>query len=441
MTPPKRVSIQEWVSSDAPFAALVNSGLSPDQAIASLVRVSDELGSGSDARRRLAVSGSLVTAEGVAGIIRLTPDLELEIIPKFLDPESRWQTDFYQLAVLTQHSNLKFGSQVSASSEKDSDLTAIFARNLIAMIRANRRVPLRTYKVRRWRGFEIDGEIDPDEMLLPSDNGFRQSEATFSRVNKYTALIDDALKILATEVGDPSLSAQLRTLVLEKDSKNLFVPRPLQAPGRHRRWQPALDLAFLVSSGFRGSLDSSNQHAPGFYIDTWRAWEELVTVSIQESLGAVGQVSPQIALPLGTRRRGSTLRPLNTTPDVLFSREPHDMVIDAKYKGRPSKDDRIAIEDIYEVLAFLRASGSECGVLIYPSNYLDPAPPIGTVELFEDVVVGELRILGVRVSVQGLGRTGGRREFSSRLGARLLELMNHKLNVGIPEVGLDGQLV
>jgi len=402
--------------SAAPFEALRESGLDSEQSVVVLARVAGALGGSSRSGPRFRHDGMVTTVGGLAGIIRLTSRVELEIVPKFLDSASQWQADFFQLALLTRHATLLGSAPVAASVEQSSDLSTIVARNLLAMIRANSRTPLRTYRVRRWVDFEVDGELDPDAACLPSEDGFLQTQPTFSNENKFAALIDQALTVLATEVSDPALAAQLRHARTLPERHREERPLPLRAPGRHRRWQPALDLAYLVCAGFGGGLSSGALHAPGFYMDTWRAWEDLITFAVRRAYKAPTVVRSQVPLGLGVRVRGSLTEAADTKPDVLVESPTSTLVIDAKYKGRPDREYRITNEDLYEVLAFLRAASTDRAVLLYPADAEEPPAPVGTVTQFEAITVDTMTVIGAKVAVQGLGRSKGLASFASNVG-------------------------
>ena len=412
----ERVTIQEWAASDDPFQALGRSGLDAEHAISLLSRTASALGKNPDSKRRLELEGTKVRAAGIAGIVRLTPGIEVEIVPKFLDAAVDWQADFFQMAMVTKHAGLMSAAPIAATVEQNADLATIVARNLMHQIRANRRAPLRTYKVRHWVDFEIDGEVSPDDALFASDEGFTQSLPIFIRRNRYTALVDRALGVLADEVRDPRIASQLRGLRSGNGPEVRDAIGRLRAPGRHRRWQPVLDLSYLVCTGFGGSMRSDVMHAPGFYLDTWRAWEDLITFALRRTLSGAATVCSQGSLELGVRQRGGVEKPATTTPDIVIQTGTSALVVDAKYKGRRGKAPRITNEDVYEALAFLKASATNRAVLLYPKEPgIDPEP-VGTVAEFERVRVDTAEVIGATVAVQGLGQSGGLAEFSRVVG-------------------------
>lgn len=415
---PSRVSVREWESSSAPYDALLQSGLEADQAVAVLAKVAASI-SRELPSAQLRITGRMVLARGIAGILRLTPRVELEIVPKFLDTEKHWQNDFFQLALLTRYARLMGFAPVSASVAQASDLSSIVARNLLSMIRANRRAPLRTYMVRRWSDVEIDGDVEPESVFLPSEDGFEQTQATLTRQNRFSRLVDEALVALADEVRDPALAAQLRHSLSEAPRRGQGRVQRLRAPARHRRWQPALDLSYLVGKGFGGSLNAGTLRAPGFYMDTWRAWEDLVTFAARRALGSAGLVRTQVGFQFGSRVRGPIAEDAVTTPDVVVEVPTSTVVVDAKYKGGPDREYRVSNEDLYEALAFMRAAKSTKAVLLYPADAADPPLAVGTTELFEEITVDAMSVVGARVTVQGLSQSGGLSAFAQRVGAWL----------------------
>jgi len=57
-------------------------------------------------------------AKGIAGLVRLNSQVELEIIPKFLDGAEHgndWRSDFYYLATLSRHGQLLANDKLSES--------------------------------------------------------------------------------------------------------------------------------------------------------------------------------------------------------------------------------------------------------------------------------------------------------------------------------------
>jgi 5-methylcytosine-specific restriction endonuclease McrBC regulatory subunit McrC len=124
---------------------------------------------------------------------------------------------------------------------------------------------------------------------------------------------------------------------------------------------------------------------------------------------------------LGSRKRQGAASDLKVKPDLVVSKSGKSFVVDAKYKTRSDRDEeRIAEEDIYESLAFAKASNVRDVILVYPSPAISPkAAFVGESEVFEIITVDGVRIVGVHTEVRGISKRRGLAEFSNRLAASL----------------------
>jgi len=62
-------------------------------------------------------------------------------------------------------------------------------------------------------------------------------------------------------------------------------PRARQLPGRALAWQPLFDLSVDVLKGFGLDYRQGAASAPAYLVDTWRVWEDLLTISARWDLG------------------------------------------------------------------------------------------------------------------------------------------------------------
>ncbi len=132
-------------------------------------------------------------------------------------------------------------------------------------------------------------------------------------------------------------------------------------------------------------------------------------------------VVAQKAFSLGTRTRGNmgVTRLLSVFPDFVI--EPDGdrprMILDAKYKGHVEKNGqtRISEADIYESLAFSRATSCNLVVLVYPALPTDELQPIGACIVFEKIQVGLVYILGVQIETRGISKAGALNKFALSL--------------------------
>lgn len=88
------------------------------------------------------------------------------------------------------------------------------------------------------------------------------------------------------------------------------------------------------------------------------------------------------------------------------------MLVDAKYKTRAGQErGRVLAADVYEGLAFLRASGSKRLALVYPGPAQGTRQRVGTTERFETISVDDMEIRAFHVEVRGISVKDGFRRF------------------------------
>ncbi|GIK51473.1 MAG: hypothetical protein BroJett014_04460 [Planctomycetota bacterium] len=162
--------------------------------------------------------------------------------------------------------------------------------------------------------------------------------------------------------------------------------------------------------------------APGFVLDTWRVWEDLLTVALRLSWGS-GKVNVQRSVALGTRMvlgadGKAHSRTAWVTPDLDLSCGGDGVLIDSKYKGRIGESkNRVSEADLYEALAFASASKRKRVILLYPAVARTPSPqPVGTTTIFERIVVGDTAVFAGEVEVRGISKAGGLRRFADTIG-------------------------
>lgn len=357
-----------------------------------------------------------------AGLIRLTPSLELEVAPKFLgldDADAAWREDFFFLSTLSRHGRLLATERLSASGGAPRDLSTLVARSITSMYEARKRRPLRSYRRVKEADFFVDGDPDPVDLIFPSPDGFEQEIIRFDRRNGWNADIVAAAKELLPEVSDPSAVGSLVRLIEDLAPQSEPASRRKAIPARHRAWRPLHELSVDVLGGLGLTYQQGQAHAPGYLVSTWRVWEDLLTVAARLGFGR-SAVVPQKGFALGTKTKVSTgaVSKLSVFPDCVIESEgtrPR-MVLDAKYKGHVEKGQlRITEADIYEALAFSRATGCNLVVLAYPAQPGDAPQPVGTCMVFEKAQVEAVRIIGVQIESRLISKSGALRTFSANL--------------------------
>jgi len=367
----------------------------------------------------------------VAGMIRLGPSLELEIAPKFLGldrNEPRWREDFYFLANLSRHGRLLASERLRGSSGAPKDFAALVARSLAGMYRDNRRKPLRAYRRTQEMSFSIDGEVDPYDLSHPGPDGFAQEIVRYDRRNPFNASIVGAAKELLPEVSDPIAVAELVRIIEDLPEQGRPAPsRTQKVPGRARAWQPTLDLSNDVLRGLGVSYKYGPASMPGYVVGTWRTWEDLLVVASRFAFGR-DVVRVQLGHQLGTRTRTPSggASAFNVFPDLMITTGSSGFrfILDAKYKSTYDKGRvRISEADVYEALAFARATTCDTVVLAYPALPSNSPLPLGQVLSFEQVSVDKTRIYGVQIEVRGISQRAGLKTFSARMQQDLSEIV------------------
>lgn len=369
------------------------------------------------------LAGQRVQATDFAGLLRVAPGIELEVAPKFLgSASSGWREDFFFLAMLSRHGRLLSSDRLRAVSSTNGDLATLVARALIQMYWDNQRRPIRTYRRCIERHFAVDGDIEPEELRLPNDDGFAQTLIRFDRNNTFNASIKAACAQLLGEVQDAEARANL-----ERIMQRLGPQAPIRGlrtqrlPSRSRSWHTTYELALDVLRGFGLTYDSGQAQAPGFVLSTWQVWEDLVTISLRAHLGGQA-VAAQKGIQLGHRQRKaegdwSSKRTLDVTPDLKIDGSKAgfgELLIDAKYKGRWHQGrQRIVEADVYEAMAFAKAAKADRIVLVYPKSSNTASKPVGTTTVFERVEVQGLTIWGVEAEVRGIAQAGGLKAFAA----------------------------
>jgi 5-methylcytosine-specific restriction enzyme subunit McrC len=389
-------------------------GLDQQQAVGLLTnageRLRQRLGLGDE--NPIKADGNKAKISGLAGVVRLTPTVEIDLAPKFLGHSySGWREDFIAISNITGEGRLLTGEPVYARYGASSDLASLIGRMFVDDYWRNHRQPLRVYKQRKWRDWSLDGDIDFDEFIERSPEGVPQTAIILDRDNAFTGVIARAAQLLMAQVRDPGVRHELSSVLTTLPTNPAIPSRLPPLPSRHQRWEPLVELSQQIVEGFDLTLENGPLQGPGFIVRTWQAWERLVYLALRQGLG-VNRVTAHELHELGERNG----EPFDVNPDVTSAGESGERwLLDAKYKTRFwGGETRVSQGDVYEALAFLDGAEARTIVLAYPAAARpDREPrPCGTCEVFERITVDERAILGVEVEVRGLGRAGGYRAFA-----------------------------
>lgn len=384
----------------------------------------------------ISISDGALSVVDIAGILRLSPLLELEIAPKFLGLDSvnsRWREDFFFLATLSKHGQLLNNERLNAKSGEVVDLHTLVARTMADMYWSNHRRPLRTYNNRSFIDFVIDGDIEPESLVHPNPEGFEQTGILYDRNNRYNSVILSAAKHLIPNLREPSVIAQLERMIQALSPQHLLrgIIRNHNLPNRSSRWQPLFDLSSDILKGFGLIFSGGNVWAPGYVLNTWRVWQDFLKLSMRLSFGS-NRVQSQVPKLLGTRQRflnGNINRTIQAkvTPDLIINSPNIDapyFLLDAKYKGHIEDGQiRISEQDLYEAIAF--SKGAECKnvILAYPAISSENTK-LGQATIIEKIEVGNITVIGVGIETRGISSLGGLNRFSKKCGNDLEEIVN-----------------
>jgi 5-methylcytosine-specific restriction enzyme subunit McrC len=407
-----RYSVVEYAASPWTLAEVATAGgLSRDEVIVRVGEASSRIQRAlRNARPRLEIDGEHVRAEAFSGLLRVPGGIEVEVAPKFLGADDpTWREDFFAIATLTHFGRLLPAEALLAQRGKRDDLATLAGRALVEMFGENQRRPIRVYRRSRSQEFSAEGDVDPESFLFPSADGFDVESLTLTRRNSYNATLQAAALALVPEVRDGDTRKHLERLVRNLGSQTVDrdAGRRRRLPGRSRCWQPAYDLSCDVLDGFGMRFGDGSALAPGFLLDTWRAWQDLVGMALRVAVGAA-RVSYLHGVCLGRRVFEGVEGKVTVTPDLVVTAST-PFVLDAKYKGR-AEDGRghIGEADLYEALAFMRAVGTSRAALLYPAIPRRGTVPVtGACHEFERIETGGDVILGIEVDVRGISQAGG----------------------------------
>lgn len=382
-----------------------------------------------------------VKAVDFAGLVRLSPSMELEVAPKFLgldDSDTSWREDFFFLSTLSRHGRLLASESLSATGGSPQNLATLVARSMAGMYQASMRRPLRSYRRVKESSFFLDGDPDPIDLVFPTPDGFKQETVIYDRNNCWNADLMAAAKTLLPEINDPSTTGHLIRLIQDLTPQRYGRNHGKPIPGRHRTWKPLHDLALDVLNGLGVSFEQGHARAPGYLVSTWRVWEDFMTVVSRLAFGR-SVVASQQGFDFGNRIKvGSSTkkRKLSVFPDCTINGKGScpDFLLDAKYKGHIEKETlRISEADIYEAYAFAKAANCPLVVLAYPSIPKDKVLPVGTCVPFERIECDGVTITGGQVESRYISKVGALTKcadtFRESLTQMLTELIRDQSHV------------
>jgi len=363
------------------------------------------------------MDSNTVRAVNVAGTIRLSSQIELEVVPKYLgfsEDDVHWKEDFYLLSTLSRHGKLLEGDNIHTTSAFRSSLYDIAGRALAEGFVPLRRNLLRKYRRNQFEDYSIDGDIRFEDAFVRLPDGIPQENVTFDKKNEYNATILAAMRYVQPHISDPRVQRILRdsiTVLSPQSDAELDRPR-LTLPGRALRWKREYDLAYDIIHGMGVVFTDGTILSPGFMVSTWQIWEWLLNIAIRVGEPTLSVVS-QKPFPFGSCQTAIEQQ-LHVYPDISTIRSDTGetvYLVDAKYKRLSLYNNREADRsDIYEALAFCRASGCNRLFLAYPceTGLADDM----RIRLIETYRIDGNTIYIIQIPVHGLATPGGLRNFS-----------------------------
>lgn len=232
----------------------------------------------------------------------------------------------------------------------------------------------RGYRRREAALHTVRGRLRFDEQLRRRFGRFPPAEVAY---DEFTADIAENRVLLAAieRLGrlrprSPVMRRNLRRLRARFQGVTLvdYATRPLpEIPFNrlNRHYQPAVRMARLVLRDSSVSQRAGAVRSSALLVDMNRVFEDFVVVALREALGLTGTSFPQGArgrrLWLDRRHR------VRLEPDLSWWRTGKPVFVgDVKYKDL----DRGGVrnEDLYQVLAYLDATGLRRGMLLYASR-------------------------------------------------------------------------
>lgn len=353
---------------------------------------------------------------GIAGVIAITKNAKIEIIPKFLsDDNKNWRDDFLHISLISRTGHLFPEIRMLTAPSKNADLYEIIGEAWLNLFESNSRYLLKSYIKTCWTDFQIDGEVEDEDLIFPTFEGFKQKGLKLSKSNKYNELLRGASKILKSRISNPNNIARLEralgTLNLALKDEQL-IKKNRESLGRDKRWIPILELSEIILANLSlGFSQYGNSIIPGYILQTHQAWEKLIFIALKKAYPQ-NKVFKKNYL-LGVRESNqSKIQEMLTTPDVSISDESGIIfILDAKYKEvrdtfTNSSKVVISATDIYESLAFSKAVNIKKIYLIYPNKQKLNYDPIINQPLETFTSDGNF-VVGLSVGVDGFANKDG----------------------------------
>ena len=357
----------------------------------------------------VSIHNGRLRAYRIAGVVSLCPEIELEIVPKFLDQSSDWKETFFFLSLISKHGVILDGRSIGSDKSFLESFYEVAGIMLADDYLRLRRKPIRQYRKRMFRDHVWEGDVDLESLCERHMSGPLQSENVFTVHNEFNSTIVKAMELIFPYVHDSKARSVLRHVLTTYGPCEDYSRTRKSMPRRNKEWDEIYNLSYDIITGMTLGLEEGHLHSHEFIINTWQMWEWLVSIGM--SVGSRSLiVRAHTTYDWGVKIKGGKSSKLVINPDIsIFSRNSQKPIflIDAKYKDAGSDVDR---SDIYEALAFCKGTDTDNIVLVYPVNATDS--PCGTVKLQSYYKIENISVLqasvtfGDMTSHKGLGCFG-----------------------------------
>lgn len=311
----------------------------------------------------LSIDRDFFSFRKIAGFIRVSDYLDIEVVPKFMEGNEEWRVNFLLILAHARRGSIVEDQLIRVNKSPNKPLEDMLATLFLSLFSMVKHIPIRLYRRKNIKQFQIEGDLDAESVFLPEADGFRQETTEFDIDNIYNSVIFHAAKLLIFSVKDLDIKTQLsgiENFLSPQNSLPCMVPR--MVPSRFRRWQELYDLSCSILKGY--GVDYLNQGelpCPSFVVKTADAWEEFLR---RELIGSFGKSSVAFQRRVRFAKRDNLS--VCVRPDyIIQTPDGQSLLVDAKYKYS-SKHGSISNADIYEGYAFITATGIRRLVLIYP---------------------------------------------------------------------------
>lgn len=369
----------------------------------------------------VSIQNGRLRAYRIAGIVSLCPDIELEVVPKYLDPSSDWRETFFFLSLISKHGFILNGRTVGSDRSFLESFYEVAGMMLADEYLRLCRKPIRQYRKIVFRDHVWEGEIDFDSLSERHIDGLLQTMNIFSIHNEFNSTVVKAMEMTFPYVYDSKTRSVLRHVITTYGSCEDYSKARRTVPCRNKEWADLYGLSYDVISGMTIGLDNGNLRSHEFILNTWQMWEWLISAGMSVGMRSLS-VRMHTTYDWGVKIKGGRKSKLSINPDIsvfLEGGQKPIFLIDAKYKDSGLDVDR---SDLYEAISFCNGTDTQKIVLAYPEK--SSGSPSGTVTLKSVYKIGHVSVLQASVAMDDLITHNGLRSF----GRLLSEGIGHILD-------------